>query len=69
MPNTAHCDPKIDISIYLKGSKYSVVSTVNVIQAAQTRNCGLIPGSGKRFFACPKLKGWLWVLSTCQFSG
>jgi hypothetical protein len=56
MPNTAHCDPKNDISIYLKGSKYSVVTIVNELQAARTRNCGLIPGSDKRFFAFPKLK-------------
>jgi len=28
---------------------------VTELQAAQKMNCGLIPASGKRFYACPKL--------------
>jgi len=40
---------------------------VTELQAAQTRNCGLIPGSGKRFFLCPKASDWLWELSNQPF--
>jgi len=36
---------------------------VTELQAAQTRNCGLIPVSAKIFFACPKASGWFWDLS------
>jgi len=36
---------------------------VTELQAAQTRNCCLIPGSGKRFFASQKASGWLCGLS------
>jgi len=42
---------------------HSIVTIVTELQAAQTRNCGLIPVSGKRFFACPKASGCLWGLS------
>jgi len=42
---------------------------VTELQAAQKMNCGLIPGSGKRFYACPNLMAGCGAYPIVLFSG
>ena len=50
-------------------AKHSTVTIVTELQATQTKSCGLIPGSGKRFYTCPNLMAGCEPYPIVLFSG